>query len=90
MLYEPVAVGSLELKNRLVMPPMQTDRSSLGHVTDDMVQYYADRARYSNLGLLTGGVTKLSEAEALLLAGKADLIGVGRALFRDARWAENA
>ena len=36
--------------------------------------------------LLTGGVKKVSEAEALLAAGKADLIGVGRALLKDANW----
>ncbi len=40
--------------------------------------------------LLTGGVTSPSEAEALLQAGKADLIGVGRPLFRDAHWRKNA
>ncbi|MCR5663592.1 MAG: NADH:flavin oxidoreductase [Oscillospiraceae bacterium] len=40
--------------------------------------------------LLTGGVTRLSEAEALLEAGKADLIGVGRALLKDAHWREHA
>ena len=38
--------------------------------------------------LLTGGVKTLNEADALLLAGKADLIGVGRALFQDAHWRE--
>jgi 2,4-dienoyl-CoA reductase-like NADH-dependent reductase (Old Yellow Enzyme family) len=38
--------------------------------------------------LLTGGVQTPEEAEALLAAGKADLIGVGRALFRNARWGE--
>ena len=37
--------------------------------------------------LLTGGVQKLSDAEALLQDGKADLIGVGRALLKDAAWA---
>ena len=36
--------------------------------------------------LLTGGVNKLSDAEALLQKGKADLIGVGRALLKDAAW----
>ena len=44
MFYDTIAVGRLELKNRLVMPPMQTDRSALGHVTDDMVEYYRERA----------------------------------------------
>ena len=40
--------------------------------------------------LLTGGVKTLAEAEKLLAEGKADLIGVGRALYRDAHWLENA
>ncbi len=36
--------------------------------------------------LLTGGVCKIGDAEALLQGGKADLIGVGRALLKDAAW----
>ena len=36
--------------------------------------------------LLTGGVKKPAEAEALLAGGKADLIGVGRALLKNASW----
>ncbi len=36
--------------------------------------------------LLTGGVKKLAEAEKLLEEGAADLIGVGRELFKDAGW----
>ena len=35
-----------------------------------------------------GGVTKANEAEALLEEGAADLIGVGRAIFKDADWAK--
>lgn len=38
--------------------------------------------------LLTGGVTKAQAAEELLKAGKADLIGVGRAIFTDSGWLE--
>ena len=40
--------------------------------------------------LVTGGVKTIADAEALLQEGKADLIGVGRALYRDARWLERA
>lgn len=40
--------------------------------------------------LLTGGVTTAEQAEELLKANKADMIGVGRALFRDADWAKKA
>jgi 2,4-dienoyl-CoA reductase-like NADH-dependent reductase (Old Yellow Enzyme family) len=38
--------------------------------------------------LLTGGVTTLAQAEELLAENCADLIGVGRALFKNPHWAE--
>jgi len=40
--------------------------------------------------ILTGGVTEPEQAEALLAAGKADLIGVGRAILKDSGWAARA
>jgi 2,4-dienoyl-CoA reductase-like NADH-dependent reductase (Old Yellow Enzyme family) len=40
--------------------------------------------------ILTGGVTKLEQAEALLKAEKADVIGVGRAILADENWVSNA
>ena len=40
--------------------------------------------------LIAGGVKTAEEAEQLLDAGLADLIGVGRALMKDPRWAEKA
>lgn len=38
--------------------------------------------------MLTGGVTEITDAEQLLVDGKADLIGVGRAIYKDSMWAE--
>lgn len=38
--------------------------------------------------ILTGGITEIEAAEQLLNDGKADLIGVGRALMRNSKWAE--
>ena len=40
--------------------------------------------------LLTGGITDVHAAEKLLSDGKADLIGVARAIYKDSRWAEKA
>jgi NADPH2 dehydrogenase len=40
--------------------------------------------------ILTGGITDPAAAEALLETGKADLIGVGRAILRDSDWAKRA
>lgn len=40
--------------------------------------------------ILTGGITEAYAAEKLLEEGAADLIGVGRAVYRDSGWAEHA
>lgn len=40
--------------------------------------------------ILTGGITKVEAAEELLEKEKADLIGVGRAIFKDSLWAKRA
>ena len=40
--------------------------------------------------ILTGGITERAQAEKLLKENKADMIGVGRAILMDSRWAENA
>ena len=40
--------------------------------------------------ILTGGITEPAHAETLLAAGKADLIGVGRAILKDSGWALRA
>lgn len=40
--------------------------------------------------ILTGGITEAQAAEELLAEGKADLIGVGRAILKDSKWAQKA
>lgn len=40
--------------------------------------------------ILTGGITDVNNADNLLINNKADLIGVGRAMLKDSRWAEKA
>jgi len=40
--------------------------------------------------ILTGGITEVQAAEQLLAEGKADLIGVGRAILQDSHWAKKA
>ena len=44
-LFEPARVGNLELRNRIVMPPMTTSYARDGFVTDTMIDYYAARAK---------------------------------------------
>ena len=38
--------------------------------------------------ILTGGITQVQAAEQLLVEGKADLVGVGRAILKDSKWAQ--
>lgn len=52
MLFDPVSVGVLQLKNRLVMPPMQSNRADRGHVSDALVEHYSQRAQFSQPGLI--------------------------------------
>lgn len=40
--------------------------------------------------ILTGGIVDAQAAEQLLAEGKADLIGVGRAVLKDSKWAKKA
>ena len=50
-LLDPLKVGSLELKNRIVMPPMGTNYAGTnGEVTEKLLKHYADRS--PNLGLM--------------------------------------
>lgn len=51
MLHQPISLGSLTLKNRLVLPPMATEKSDKGQVTQALVDYYGDMAQ-SGPGLL--------------------------------------
>lgn len=39
--------------------------------------------------LLTGGVTSIKQAEELLENNSADMVGVGRAIYKNAHWADN-
>ena len=51
-LFEPGRIGSLEIKNRLVMPPMATNYATKdGQVTDRQIEYYAERAK-GGVGLI--------------------------------------
>lgn len=51
-LFEPVKVGPMDLRNRLVMAPMGTNLATQdGYVTDRMIDYYAERAK-GGVGLI--------------------------------------
>ncbi|MFM2587640.1 alkene reductase [Vibrio sp. TBV020] len=58
-LFQPIQLGKLELKNRIVMPPMTRSRASQpGNVANDMMAtYYAQRA---GAGLIVAEGTQIS------------------------------
>jgi 2,4-dienoyl-CoA reductase-like NADH-dependent reductase (Old Yellow Enzyme family) len=46
ILLTPARIGQVEIKNRIVMPPMTTRLADAdGHVTDDTIAYYLARVR---------------------------------------------
>lgn len=45
-LFQPGQIGSMTVKNRIVMPPMSSRLSGIdGQVTDNMIAYYTERAK---------------------------------------------
>lgn len=82
MLHETVKAGSLILKNRLVMPPMATEKSAKGQVTDGLVAYY-DTMACSGPGLIIQEHSFVSpegraSVNQVSLAADADIPGLRR------------
>lgn len=70
-LLSPGKIGTLELKNRFVMPPMGTNFGNYeGNVTEDMIAWYRRRAK-GGFGLV------IIEVTAVDRKGKAILNEVG-------------
>ncbi|QNU68223.1 NADH:flavin oxidoreductase [Ruminiclostridium herbifermentans] len=52
-LLKPLKIGNLILKNRLVMPPMVTDKAdAYGNVTDEILDFYKDKTDGGYISLL--------------------------------------
>ncbi len=53
LLNSPITVGNIEIKNRLVMPPMATAKADQnGNVTENLCEYYSEKSRYGYIGLI--------------------------------------
>lgn len=62
ILLTPARIGTVEIKNRIVMPPMTTrSADEEGHVTDDTVAYYMARVR-GGVGLVTAEMASPEKA----------------------------
>ena len=55
-LFEPIKIGDMEVKNRIVMPAMLLGLGDDGKVTDRFKEFYAERAR-GGVGLIVIGLT---------------------------------
>ena len=55
-LFEPIKIGEMELKNRIVMPAIVVGLGADGKVTDRFKDFYAERAR-GGVGLIVIGLT---------------------------------
>lgn len=51
-IYETITLNQLEIKNRLVLPPMATAKTPDGKVTDALIQYYSEKSHGGYLGLI--------------------------------------
>lgn len=62
MLFSPIKIGTMEVRNRIVMPPMGTNlAASDGSPSDRQINYYAARAR-GGAGIIQTGVTEIDPA----------------------------
>lgn len=52
MLNDSINVGSLKLKNRIVMAPIALEKSNHGTVSDELLEYYRARTDSGNIGLV--------------------------------------
>ena len=61
MLFSPMKIGNVEIKNRVVMAPMLMGFGQFnGNATDKMIEYYEDRAK-GGTGLIITEITRVND-----------------------------
>ncbi|MGD2272818.1 MAG: FAD-dependent oxidoreductase [Desulfobacterales bacterium] len=60
LLFEPIKINRLELKNRIYMPAMHMNMAVNFEVTDQLIDFYAARAR-GGVGIITVGYATVDE-----------------------------
>ena len=84
MIKDKIKVGSIELHNRLIMPPVATYLSTNdGKVTDKLVEYYGERAEGGNIGMIITEHCYISQqgkakSNQLSIANDDDVEGLSR------------
>lgn len=83
-LFTPLKVGRLELKNRIIMPPMIERLATHGTPNDAVMEFYATRARGGvALIVLTPGIVDISMASPIQLGIYDDSFIAGLKRFTD-------
>ncbi len=77
-LFSKGKIGKLEMKNRIVMPPMGTGlASSTGEVTNELVRYYEERAK-GGCGLIITEIARVDDVEGVGLANQISVTNVNK------------
>ena len=74
-LFEPIKINQLELKNRIYLPAMHMNMARDFEVTDQLIDFYAERAR-GGVGIITVGYATVDE-----LSGNSTNIGAHKDEF---------
>lgn len=84
MIKNQISIGNIELKNRLIMPPVATYLSTDdGKVTDRLIEYYGERAKGGSIGMIITEHCYISQqgkakAKQLSIANDDDVEGLTR------------
>ncbi len=91
-LFEPIAIGPVSLRNRVVMPAVNLNYTPGGEVTDRFVEFYRARAR-GGVGLIVVGGAEIDDEASgrdLMLSIKDDRYVPGLRRFTEAVHREGA
>ncbi len=85
-LLEPISIGPVELKNRVVMTAMHLNYTPNGYVSDQFIDFYVARARGGSGLIVVGGaeINDQSSGIDLMLSIKDDSCLPGLRKFTDA------
>ena len=93
LLFKPLQIRGVQLKNRIVLSPMLTYSAVDGDVGDWHLMHlgkyeHAERI-WRDAGIMTmavGHIIHADQAEAILQGGRADLVAIGREMLHNPNW----
>ena len=60
LLFRPITIGGLEIKNRIYLPAMHLNMAADYSVTEQLIDFYAERAR-GGVGMISVGYATVDE-----------------------------